>query len=150
MGETGQVTCPVCRLAQPANTSTCTRCGADLSLLDGVYQEAAAKKEELYRTIASGDTLAALTLIDDIVTLIGPSVELATLRRLLRFGVVPVEILDDLEDRGADSLTLAAYDAGLPSADDPQAAARQAFDDLCPADSSPSTDSPTAAHGIDL
>ena len=114
LGDLGQLTCPVCRLAQPADTAVCQRCSADLSLLAGVLAESARTKIELYQAVARGDAVAALSELDAAAQLTGPSQELAVLRRLLRHGTVPLEVLADLApETGEADEPLAVYVAGL-------------------------------------
>lgn len=139
LGDVGQLTCPVCRLAQPAESATCERCGADLALLAGVLAEAARSKIELYQAIARGDAVAALGELDATAQLTGPSLELAVLRRLLRHGTVPLEVLgdlaptpdDDAEPMAVYAVAPAPGDELLPDLDaDPE---RAAFAGLWPA-----------------
>ncbi|MCC7494688.1 MAG: hypothetical protein IT204_20180 [Fimbriimonadaceae bacterium] len=86
-------TCPVCRLGQPLTNDCCARCAADLSLLAATLREAAARQEQLYRDLAAGRAAEALTQIEALADLTGPTSELALLRRVVRRGLVPVELL---------------------------------------------------------
>ncbi len=89
------LTCPVCRLVQPLEPPTCARCGADLSLLAQTLLEARQRQAACYRAILRGDTAAALSQIEALVALTGPTPELAVLRRLVRAGTVPVAVVDE-------------------------------------------------------
>jgi hypothetical protein len=129
LGDPSRLLCPVCRFAQPMANASCARCGADLSLIAGVLQESARHKGALYHAVLAGDTVAALGHLDACLDLTGPSPELAVLRRLVRHGTVPVEVLGDLhdDDRGDVVEPLAVYQpAGAESALTPTLAADEA------------------------
>jgi hypothetical protein len=120
----GSLSCPVCRLAQPAANRACQRCGADLGLLSDVHAEAAAHRQALYQAAVAGDTIAAVEHLQALTELVGPSLELAVLRKLLRRGAVPVEVLSDAlsaDGSSAEADLLQVYAAELDEADDPLA-----------------------------
>lgn len=151
-GQAAPLACPVCRLeAQPPLADPrCTRCGADLSLLLGVHDQAIAARAELYAAAAAGDTVGALAHLDAIAQLTGPSDELAVLRRLLRAGTVPAEVLADLAPAPRDEAeALAAFAPPaqplLPAADP----ARDAFAALLPAADDAADDATADADAVE-
>lgn len=93
-----ELVCPVCRLAQTYDNLTCARCGADLALLANTLREAHQRKSALYRALLDGDPVGALTQIEKLVQLTGPSLELAALRRVVRGGLVPIEVVEELRE----------------------------------------------------
>jgi hypothetical protein len=128
LGQPERLTCPVCRQAQPLTADVCGRCGAELGLVGEVMREALGHRQALYRAILDGDTVTAVTLLEAVARLTGPSVELAVLRRLLRFSAVPVEVLGDLvlAEPEAAVEPLAVYGPHLAAPLDPAEAAERA------------------------
>lgn len=99
-----QLVCPACRLAQSPDHDACQRCGADLALLAGALREAAERRRVLYRALLDGDTIGALTQLDRIVQLTGPSLELAALRKMIRGSIVPIEVVSELREEAESEL----------------------------------------------
>jgi hypothetical protein len=142
LAEAETTNCPVCRLNMSADEATCLRCGADLALLGGVLHSAHSHKQQLYQALLAGDAVDALGHLGTVVQLTGPSVELAVLRRLLRHGAVPVEVLADLAPPDSDDPgPLAVYslpsdgDVLAPPVDDNERLAFAGLYQLEPADS---------------
>lgn len=97
LAQADQLTCPVCRLVQDLHVETCGRCAADLGLLSRTLVEASQHRAALYQALLGGDGVTAQTHLEALVRLTGPTTELAVLRKLLRHGAVPVEVLGDLD-----------------------------------------------------
>ena len=85
--------CPVCRRLVPLADTACDRCGADLTLLAGVLHDAQQRQTALYQALLAGDAPTAWAHLEALVWLTGPTTELAALRKLLRAGTVPAEVI---------------------------------------------------------
>lgn len=133
LAERRRLVCPVCRLDQDIEIETCGRCGADLALLSHTLQEAEQHRGGLYRAVFANEAVVALGHLDSLVQLVGPSVELAVLRKLLKFGTVPVEVAHEILLEHSDEL-LEVYEPAAPGELDPpvESDEQAAFAELSP------------------
>ncbi|MBI2300578.1 MAG: hypothetical protein HYU66_16835 [Armatimonadetes bacterium] len=138
LADADRVVCPVCRFEQSLDNDLCARCKTDLTLLSHTLREARDRRLALYRAIFANDPVTALTHLHDVSQLTGATPELAVLRKLLRHGAMPVELLTPDEPNDADE-RLAAYqpdeDLGLtPAVPEAEQAEADAYAALLPAE----------------